>query len=241
MRYVGGKYRYASDLAGVIRASVPRWCDTYLEPFVGGGGAFERIGALFPKRYASDVDPNVVILWRAVAAGWLPPDTLTEQEYTALRHAEPSPLRSFAGFGCSFGGKWFGGFARGVCAPSQGAPRGADADTYGADNAASSSRGVRRAAPIFQGATVHEGCFSWWHPAPGTVIYLDPPYAGTLGYASGAFDHDLFWRTAERWTRSGCFVFVSEYASPSGWRDVWARKKGSRALGSKVERLWVLG
>lgn len=233
MRYQGGKSRYAGPIARVIRARVPRGCDTYLEPFVGGGGAFERIGALFPKRYVSDVDPNVAILWKAVAAGWLPPDTLTEQEYAALRHAEPSPLRSFAGFGCSFGGKWFGGYARGGATGTNGV-------FY--PNVAGAAKAVASVAPLFQGTAVHEGCFSWWRPAPGTVIYLDPPYAGTMGYASGRFDHDLFWRTAERWTREGCYVFVSEYAAPHRWRSVWEKPTRTNALaGQAIERLWVLG
>lgn len=55
-------------------------------------------------------------------------------------------------------------------------------------------------------------------PAPGTVVYLDPPYADSVGYpACGKFDHVEFWRVMTEWANRGVVVRVSEYAAPEGW------------------------
>ena len=50
----------------------------------------------------------------AVKHGYDLPESVSEQEYKYIReHKDDDPaLAGFVGFGCSFGGKWFGGYAR---------------------------------------------------------------------------------------------------------------------------------
>ena len=72
--------------------------------------------------------------------------------------------------------------------------------------------------------------YSMWDPAPGTVIYCDPPYEGTKRYASKRsqvplFDHGHFWDTVRGWELKGCEVFVSEYAAPDDFRAVYEVQK----------------
>ena len=53
-------------------------------------------------------------MWKALQNGWIPPNDISEEEYKYIRENknENMALTSFVGFGCSFAGKWFGGYAR---------------------------------------------------------------------------------------------------------------------------------
>ena len=52
---------------------------------------------------------------------------------------------------------------------------------------------------------------------PNSVIYCDPPYAGTAEYKEGAFNHAAFWQ----WCRTqNNPVFVSEYNAPDDFKIV---------------------
>lgn len=67
-------------------------------------------------------------------------------------------------------------------------------------------------------------------PIPGSVAYLDPPYAATASYRAVSL---LPPRTlAERWARAGCRVGLSEMLpaqAPLGWpcHDLSAEGKGA--------------
>lgn len=236
MQYMGGKARVAARLAPVIIERIKATgAQVYWEPFLGGANMFTRIVPHVQTAIGSDVMPDLIMMWRAVQRGWLPPDSITREQYAALRHAEPSALRAFVGFGCSFGGKWFGGYAtqrdrgRGVT------------EVQGA-----SFRAVAAQAPIMQRAHVALLDYRSARPRPSWIIYCDPPYSNTTTYGGAdAWDAALFWKTAEGWARSGCHVLVSEYAAPDGWRCVWegstrSSLKRDDNASTVVERLFEL-
>jgi site-specific DNA-adenine methylase len=52
---------------------------------------------------------------------------------------------------------------------------------------------------------------------PDSVIYCDPPYAGTAEYKEGSFDHSAFWKWCEEQHSP---VFVSEYSAPAGFKVI---------------------
>ena len=104
MQYLGGKFRQAKRIAGLI-AKYRRSGQLYIEPFIGGGNIFHLIER--PK-IGGDIDHDLIVMWQAVATGWLPPlrkMLLTSDEYDIWRNSPQSALRSFVAFGCSFGGK----------------------------------------------------------------------------------------------------------------------------------------
>ncbi|GGN40076.1 hypothetical protein GCM10010109_68660 [Actinoplanes campanulatus] len=192
---------------------------------------FTAVAPSFDEAVAGDSALDLALMWQAVADGWLPPDTVTEDEYRAMRHADPSPLRAFVGFGCSFGGRWFQGYAR----------------SSGRNYPAECHRRIRHMAPAFRGRSVHCRDYRYWRVDANTVVYCDPPYADTTPYAgSPRFNSDEFWWVAERWARSGALVLVSEYTAPTGWRSVWskARRVTMRVDDNSsiaTEHLWMLG
>ena len=234
MRYVGGKSKIAGEISrAILGATVAR--GRYVEPFVGGGAMLGRMAPSFTESYVGDIS-EVALMWRAVVSGWRPPTFISEAEYANLKGAEPSPLRAFAGFGGSFGGKWFGGYARGGL-QSNGLPR---------NHQAESARAVEKVAKAIAGlrVVVIPSDYRHWTPTQGDVVYCDPPYRSTQGYAVGAFDSDEFWRIAEKWARAGAHVFVSEYQAPEGWDCIWQKEhrqsltRPEQGRGATVEKLF---
>lgn len=211
MQYMGGKSRIAKRIAPFLIADGLR-CHTYLEPFIGGGSVFAEVSPWFETAIGSDANQDLILLWQALAEGWQPPSTLTHEEWAELRDAESSALRAFAGFGCSFGGKWFAGYAR---TDKRARGRRCYADT--------AARGLmRKITAMHPSPEFHQVSYDVWTPGEGTLVYCDPPYANTTTYgAVDGFDSDRFWKVAEGWAEAGATVFVSEYAAPVPWREVW--------------------
>ena len=52
-------------------------------------------------------------MWKELQKGWITPDIITKEDYYYIKENkdEKPYLTGFVGFGCSFGGKWFGGLA----------------------------------------------------------------------------------------------------------------------------------
>lgn len=212
MQYLGGKSRIAKHIAQQVRERRGART-TYVEPFLGAGSVALQLAGEFPRTILADTSRDLILLWEAVAhKGWVPPTELTEEDYRSLRHAAPSAIRGFAGFPCSFGGKWFGGYARD--------PKG------GRNFAESASRSlVKRGQALRDASFLHID----YRRIPqhvelsDAVIYADPPYAGTTAYgAVDAFDSEAFWSTARDWSARGALVLVSEYAAPADWTPVWS-------------------
>lgn len=243
MRYVGGKSKVAKSIREAILSETPlrRY---YLEPFVGGGGSFFKMAPNFEWSVAGDLQKDLVLMWNAlIFEGWTPPEDVTEDDYRRLRNSKPSPERGFVGFGGSFGGKWFGGYARGGF-NSNGTPRNHQAES--ARSLIKDREYVRtNLTPERLGKFRNQG-YSEWSPVAGTVIYCDPPYADTLGYegAGTGFDSDTFWNTADSWVNLGCRVFVSEYSAPEHWDEIWStpHRQSASLTGSRfltTERLFT--
>lgn len=216
MRYLGGKSKIAKPLTARILELTPNR-KRLVEPFIGGGAMTSELAPHFEKVLAYDVHEDLVLMWQAVLHGWVPPSEISEQSYARLKSEDPSALRGFAGFGgASWGGKWFGGYARG------------DGRNY----ADESSRALVRQAAKMGNVTVSRAGFLEVNVQLNDVIYCDPPYAGTTGYES-VFNSEIFWITARSWVEKGADVFVSEYAAPEGWLEVWAKTR-TRDMKSKL-------
>ena len=205
MQYLGGKSRIAKQLAAAINQyrEPGQWV---WDPFCGGLSMAVALSAKGPV-LASDANPALIALYQAVRDGWQPPTEVNREQYAAARQLPDSdPLKAFCGFGCSFGGKWFGGYS---------APR----PKYRRPVAGAAKIALRDGAC---GATFATIDFLEVKPhATGMVLYLDPPYRGTTGYAAtGPFDHDRFAARARQWAAFGP-VFVSEYDFPGGI-EVWS-------------------
>lgn len=208
MRYLGGKSRLAAQLAPFLETVC------LYEPFVG---AFNIVPAVRPhSAVCSDIHAGLIGLYHAVQRGWAPPDRITEADYVSLkRERDGSPLSVFASFAASFGGKEWGGFAR-------------DA-TGRRDLTAEGATAFRKKIPFIRSAQFRCVPFEAVYPCPGATLYCDPPYAGTTGYRTIAFNQTAFVAWCNKQADRGCRVFVSEFTNPcpDRWRVAWSRERAT--------------
>lgn len=220
MQYQGGKAKIASEISSVMLDSTSRR-GRYVEPFLGAASVFERMAPNFTSSVGNDALPELVALWEGVYQGWVPPDSISEKEYEALRFAPISPLTGFASIAMAFGGRVWGTFAR---------------DPRGQDFCGAGKRSVLRTQKRLKGAKCEFtlGDYRDVDVGPEDVVYCDPPYVGTAGFRLlEKFDTDAFWQTARTWAELGATVFVSEQNAPLGWDVVWSRKK-ARTFGART-------
>lgn len=234
MKYPGSKNRHGKQILSAILASVS--CVTrWTEPFFGGGGMAQHTPASWMRR-GYEINPFIVDMFNYAIGGGNFPDAITEDDYLAAKkdsanHGRLSFERSahvgFIGVGCSFAGKWFGGYARGA----------------GRNYCLESKRNIEKQAKSLIGFDLRRGSYISTDVARGEVIYCDPPYRGTTGYG-GTFDSDAFFQVAKEWSIFGAHVFVSEYSAPDGWVSVWEKPVNSsldKNTGGKkaVEKLFI--
>lgn len=224
---MGGKSQIASQIAQVLEAA--RWGpdQPYVEPFVGGASVIAKIDG---PRLAYDSHAGLIALYNALLDGWIPPDTVTEDMYKAAQAGAYGPaLTAFIGFGCSYGGRWFRGYARGK--KHNGDPQ---------NFALYTKNSLLAALPYLVGVKFAQADYRDLTPR-GALVYCDPPYYGRSGYAD-PFDSATFWAWARATSREN-IVIVSEYSAPSDWIPIWARSVPSKLRvknqSKQVERLYM--
>jgi DNA adenine methylase len=210
MQYFGGKAKIAKKLVSCMKGFVPTdFRGWYVEPFVGGGWMLNEWDGPCGGKTASDLNKHLIDMYIALQCGWVPPDNITENDYSYYKSLSKTsvidPMIAFVGFGCSFAGKWFGGFARG-----------SESRNYclNAKNSILKKKDNICSSVFYCGD--YQGYLRW----SDCVFYCDPPYCGTTQYgAVGDFDSESFW--------SWCFnlgknnlVFISEYACPSNFTSI---------------------
>ena len=219
MRYLGGKSKIRKQIASFLE-SARKPEQIYFEPFVGGAWVLQEMSG---KRIASDGNKALIAMYRALQNGWVPSETITEEEYQSLKK-DTNPhngMRAFAGFGCSHSGKWFGGFAR------------SSTRNY-CGNARNS---LLKQLPKIKDVQFIDGLFHE-HKPEGMLVYCDPPYQGTTQYgAFSGFDHELFWQIMRGWSKNN-IVVISEYNAPDDFKCVLAiqTKTDMRVGGIKEQR-----
>lgn len=226
MQYLGGKSKIRFAVAGLVHAHLRG--RNYFEPFVGGGWVLQEVVA--DKRFASDFNKALITMYQELQSGWTPPEFLSEDDYQLLKKKQDplDPMTAFAGFGCSFAGKWFGGYARS-----------AGKDCY----AGTTARSLLKQLPKIKDVKFNSACYSDYSPK-NMLVYCDPPYANTTGYTgTGRFDNDQFWEVVRGWSKHNT-VLVSEYTAPEDFKcilevgsQMGMTKGGSRSVA--IEKVFV--
>lgn len=224
---MGSKRRHAKQIIPIILAD-RRPGQAYVEPFVGGANLIEGVTG---ARIGADINPHLICLLSAVADGWEPPGFVSNEMYNhAKENREITPEVGFIGFLCSFGGRWFEGFAR---------------NSRGTNFAADGRRALLRQAPLLKGISFSCGSYETLIYPEGSIIYCDPPYFGAKGYGTTKFDHVRFWAWVRSMTAAGHAVFVSEHSAPEDFRCVWSKEVSVNIAakhnnsGKRTERLFV--
>lgn len=229
MKYMGSKNRHAKEMLPIIltNRAPDQW---YVEPFVGG---FNMIDKVTGNRIANDSNFYLIELFKAIQGGWSPPSIVTEAEYNSVRNNKddyPPYFVGFVGFGCSYSGKWFGGYARGNT--SKGEPR---------NYALESKKNILK--QNITGIFIFNKNYLELEIPENSIIYCDPPYYGTTKYKDD-FDHKVFWSWVREQHIKGHSVFVSEYNAPDDFECIWQKTVNNtlvKETGSKrgTERLFI--
>ena len=227
MRYLGGKARVAKRIVEQLNL-LRQPGQPYYEPFLGGCSILPFMAN---PRFGSDIQPELAMLYDAIRDGWQPPRVVTEDEYRQLKAAPPSALKAFVGYGCSYGGKFFGGYAQ---------------DPTGRNYASNCTNWCAKVAPRLQGAQFTCVDYASVSYADNSLIYCDPPYFSTTGYST-KFDHARFWQWCRDMAAAGHTLLVSEYTAPSDvpvllefQRSIEMRSSVKTAALIRTERLYLL-
>ena len=208
MQYMGGKSRISKQIAEVLNSDIDK--DTpFVSLFCGSCAIESKVQA--DVKILNDKHPYLIAMWQALQNGWTPPDVVTKEEYYRVKaNMDENPaLAGFVGFGCSFGGKWWGGYAK---------------DKRGDDYCGQAKRGLLKDLVGIQSATFTCLDYHDVEIPDGAVVYCDPPYANTTGYTVGQFDTDEFWNYMRQLSKR-CNVYISEESAPDDFECIWSKEK----------------
>jgi DNA adenine methylase len=166
---------------------------------VGGANMIDKVQG---KRMGNDSHEFLIALLGALRDGYVPPTDISKELYYAIKlnpQEYAKELVGFVGFLCSFGGKWWGGYAF---------------NKKGDNYAERGSRCLVKQAKFFDGIVFKSGSYLDLEIPKNSLIYCDPPYANTCKYKDD-FNHDIFWDWCRTQTKKGHTVFISEYSAPN--------------------------
>ena len=171
----------------------------WVEPFVGGANMIDKVEG---NRMGNDSNEFLIALLIAMRDGYIPPTDISKELYYAIKSRPadyPKELVGFVGFLCSFGGKWFGGYAF---------------NKKGNNYAERGSRCIVKQAKNLDGVVFKFGSYLELEIPENSLIYCDPPYADTCKYKDD-FNHDIFWNWCRTQAKRGHTIFISEYSAPN--------------------------
>jgi DNA adenine methylase len=203
MRYFGGKARIGKEIANFINNNLKE-NQTYVEPFVGGAWIMYRINNE-RKRIGSDLCKPLIDLYCSMQNSWIPPTNVDKELYMKGKKGElDSNLTAFLGFGCSFAGKWYGGFA----------------STEGRNYAMNAKNSLMKKFENLSDVIFLNQDYTQFTDMENCFIYCDPPYGATTKYDyCGHFDTNKFWNIMRKWSEKNT-VIVSEYTAPPDFKYV---------------------
>ena len=202
MQYFGGKQRISKQIVEVLN-EYRNGNQPLVEPFVGGCNIISKMSG---ERYCYDINEYLIEMYKAVQNGWTPPAIITEEEYDYIRNNkdEDKPLTGFVGIGCSYSGKWFGGYAR---------------NKTGRNYCLNAHNSILK--QLNEIRDINFSCKDYKElEFEGCLIYCDPPYKDTTKYPIiGEFNTEEFWNIMREWSKKNT-VIISEYKAPDDFECI---------------------
>lgn len=202
MQYFGGKQRISKYIINVLNEH-RKENQTLIEPFVGGCNVISKMSG---KKYCYDINEYLIEMYKAVQNGWTPPITITKEQYDYIKNNknEDKALTGFVGIGCSYSGKWFGGYAK---------------NNTGRNYCMNAHNSIMKQVNDIKDVTFECKDYRELNPK-GALIYCDPPYKNTTKYSIiGNFDTNEFWNVMREWSKYNT-VIISEYEAPDDFKCI---------------------
>lgn len=208
MRYQGGKSRISKQIAEIIERERER--EDVLVSLFCGTCSIESKLVNFNKIICNDNNIYLIEMLRASQNKYDFPDVVTYKQYKYIKEHkdENKALTGFVGFGCSFGGKWFGGYAR---------------DKKGNNYANISKNSLEKDMKLLRDKTIFT-CLDYKDVdiPNNAIVYADPPYENTTQYKN-KFDSKSFWNYMRKISKTNK-VFVSEQNAPNDFKCIWEKQ-----------------
>ena len=210
MHYFGGKQRISKPLSKFLNSQLKE-NQTFIDLFCGSCNIISKIDNS-RLRIANDKHKYLIAMWKALQKGWEMPNTITEEEYKYIKSNkdENFPLTGFVGFGCSYSGKWFGGYCR---------------DNTNRNYCLNAKNSNLKILNNIQDVIFYNLNYDEVNIPLGSLVYCDIPYKNTTKYCKnevGEFNHDNFYKWVRR-NSNKYDIYISEYKQniPDDFKIVW--------------------
>ena len=210
VRYASGKSRISSQISNVITER-ERESKTVVSLFCGTCSVESKLAKVFDVVICNDKQKYLIAMLNGVQNGYELPEFISEDQYKYIKEHkdEDKVLTGFVGFGCSFAGKFFGGYARNK-----------EQTNYALQSKKSllkditNLKNTKFISKDYHDVELPDGC----------VVYCDPPYRGTTaGYGlKEKFDSDEFWEYMRKICKSH-HVYISEQHAPKDFVSIWEK------------------
>lgn len=219
MVYMGSKNRIAKYLLPFLTKYLTpgRW---YVEPFAGGMNMMDKVN--HPLRLASDKNNYIIAMFKYLTDGGTFGTLPNQEEFVRCRKIfnKIGFTLDIDYYEVAYIG-WVGAIASRVGKFYLGSSciiKGAEGRNFLEEH----RKNLLRQLPNLQGIIWAAGDYDKIDIPNNSVIYCDPPYAGTTNYkASERFNHEAFWEWCRDKTAQGNDVLISEYTAPNDFIPVW--------------------
>lgn len=213
MIYMGSKNRIAKQIKPIIESAINGDTASYIEPFVGGGNMIDKIEtAPWVRKIGYDADKYAIAVLQGLRDGKVPPMEVSRDLYMDVKNNREKYddfTIGYVGYQVSFGGKFFGGYAKRDDNKSRG-------DIY-------SYKHCMKQAPLLEGIEFAVSDFRRIEVPRNSVVYCDPPYRGVTEYKHlEEFPYEEFYDWCREIGKHST-VFVSEYWMPDDFKQVWQK------------------
>ena len=212
--YQGGKKRLGKKIFEVISNIEEKITNEnllpYFEPFVGMGGVLRHFSKNNKREvYACDINKDLIMMWKSLQKGWLPPTKCNRKYYEELKNSkQPSAERGYLGTVASWSGIFFASYRLDYNKKK--------------DFLGEGYRGIMDIkSDIMNVEFLNSRPYHDFNPK-GMLIYCDPPYLNNnfnTKYFTN-FDHDKFWKVMRKWSENN-IVIISENSAPKDFKKIW--------------------
>lgn len=210
MRYFGGKQRISKPLSEFLNSQLKEG-QPFVDLFCGSCNIISKISD-DRLRIANDKHKYLIAMWNGLQKGYKLPSELSEEEYKYIQNNkdEDMILTGFVGFGCSYSGKWFGGYCR---------------DNTKRNYCLNAKNSNLRLLNKINDVKFFNMDYKDVEIPIGSLVYCDIPYRNTTPYCKsevGEFNHDEFYKWVKD-NHTNYDIYISEYKHnvPKDFQIVW--------------------
>jgi len=235
MKYMGSKDKISIEIKSIIDLNRTSLKQAYVEPFVGGANMIDKIKG---KRIAGDNNKYLIALWRGLQANLERPEEITKGMYDNAKKDFKNGsnnyynnfLIGYIGFLASFNGKFFNGYA--------------NKRKNGRNDIDEGVRNINTQIKLLQDVSFYHSDYQKLLFPDNSIIYCDIPYKNTTEYKTDIFNYPEFYDYAERKSKEGHKVFISEYWMPADrFTKIWQKQVNCGMVAgspkNKIESLFI--